>query len=377
MDFDLTKEQKILRQSARDYLKKECPPGLLRELKADEKGYRPEMWKKMAELGWMGVAIPEAYDGLGGDFLELAILLEAMGETNCPGPFFSTVVLGALPVLLAGNESQKRELLPKIACGELIAAFAFNDPGVYFDPAGISMKAVFDSGSYVLSGAKLFVENAHIADKILCAARTSGNAGDMSGLTLFIVDGRSEGVRAVPIETLAYDRQCEVVFDDVRIPAADILGEVDQAGKLLETIQDTAVVAKCAELLGCIQTAFDLSVSYAKERKQFNRPIGSFQAVQHHLANMVLEVEGARFITYQAAWKIAKSLPFSKDAGMCKAWTGNAARMVTTLAHQIHGAIGFCEEIDLHLYYRRAKAGEVFFGDPAYHLERVARSLGL
>jgi 3-oxocholest-4-en-26-oyl-CoA dehydrogenase beta subunit len=377
MDFDLTKEQKILRQSAKEFLKKECPTSLLRELKTDDKGYLPKMWKKMADLGWMGVVIPEEYGGLGGDFLELAILLEAMGETNCPGPFFSTVVLGALPLLLAGNEDQKKELLPQITDGKLMTAFALADPGVYFDPANVTMKAVSDHDGYILTGTKLFVENAHIADKIICVARTAGSAGDKNGLTLFIVDGKDKGLCVTPIETLAYDRQCEVVFDNVRVLAKDILGEVNTAGDVLSTIQDMAVVAKCAEMMGCIQTAFDMSVAYAKERKQFNRPIGAFQAVQHHLANMVLEVDGSRFITYQAAWKIARDLPFGKDASMAKAWTGNAGRMVTTLAHQIHGAIGFCEEMDLHLYYRRAKAGEVFFGDPAYHLEKVAQSLGL
>ena len=377
MDFDLTKEQKILRQSAKDFLKKECPPSLLRELKSDEKGYLPKMWKKMAELGWTGVVIPEAYDGLGGDFLELAILLESMGETNCPGPFFSTVVLGALPISLAGNESQKQAVLPEIANGKMVTAFAFSDPGVYFDPSNVTMSAVSDGGDYVLNGSKRFVENAHIADKIICVVRTKGAAGDQNGLTLFMVDGKTEGLSITPIETLAFDHQCEVVFNDVRVPATDIVGEKNNAGEVLSTIMDMAVVAKCAELLGCLQTAFDLSVAYAKERKQFGRPIGSFQALQHHLANMVLEVDGSRFITYQAAWKIARGLPFGKDASMAKAWTGNAARIVTTLAHQIHGAIGFCEETGLDLYYRRAKAGEVFFGDPAYHLEKTAQALGL
>jgi 3-oxocholest-4-en-26-oyl-CoA dehydrogenase beta subunit len=377
MDFDLTKEQKILKQSARDFLKKECPPSLLRELKSDPEGYLPRMWKKMADLGWTGVMIPESFNGIGGDFIELSILLEAMGEVNCPSPFFSTIVLGALPIMLAGNDKQKEALLPQIADGKLLTAFALIEPGQYFDPVQIAMKATSDTDGYVLTGTKLFVENAHIADKIICAARTGGAPGDKNGLTLFIVDAKAPGIRINRIETLAHDHQCEVALDRVRVSANDVLGPVNCAFEILEGIQARAVVAKCAELVGCLQTAFDMSVSYAKERNQFNRPIGSFQAVQHHLANMVLDVDGARFITYQAAWKIARDLPFQKDASMCKAWTGTAARQVTTLAHQIHGAIGFCEEMDLHLYYRRAKAGEVFFGDPAYHLEKVAQAMGL
>jgi len=377
MDLDLTKEQKILMQSAKEFLKKECPVSLLREMKDDERGYPPALWKKMADLGWMGVMIPEAYGGIGGDFVDLSILLEAMGEVNCPGPFFSTIVLGALAVLTAGSEAQKKELLPKIADGELLLALAIAEPGAWYGSSGVAMTASAEKDEYVLNGTKLFVENAHIADYILCVARTGEVAGSEQGLTLFLVDGNTPGITCTLLETLAYDKQCEVVFDNVRVPGKHIIGEPDKAFGMLENLQEQAVVAKCTELVGCIQTAFDMTVAYAKERKQFNRPIGSFQAVQHHCANMVMDVDGARFITYKAAWEIAEGFPVSMDAAMAKAWTGNAAHRVTLLAHQIHGAIAFCEELDLHIYYRRAKAGEVFFGDCDYHLEKVARQLGL
>ena len=178
-------------------------------------------------------------------------------------------------------------------------------------------------------------------------------------------------------ETLGYERQCELIFDKVRVPKANVLGEVGQAYEILELLQEQAAVAKCAELVGCIQTAFDMTVKYAKGRKQFGRPIGSFQAVQHHCANMVVDVDGSRFMTYQAAWKISEGLPAGREAAMAKAWTSDASRRVTSLAHQIHGAISFTEEYDVHLFYRRAKAGEVAFGDTEYHLEKVAQSLGL
>jgi 3-oxocholest-4-en-26-oyl-CoA dehydrogenase beta subunit len=377
MDLDLTKEQKILKQSAKEFLKKECPTSLLREMKDDERGYPMAMWKKMADLGWMGVVIPEKFGGIGGNFIDLAILLESMGEVNCPGAFFSTVVMGGSAVLFGGNEEQKKEILPKIVDGKLVFAFAMTEPGMYYDASRVSMKADSKGGSWTLNGVKLFVENAKIADYILCVARTSGSPGDRDGLTLFMVEGKSPGLTCTALQTLAFDKQCEVVFDGVSVDGKNVLGTPGKAWELLEKIQNQGVVAKCAELVGCIQTAFDLTVTYAKERKQFDRPIGSFQAVQHHCANMVMDVDGARFITYKAAWEIAQGMDAAATASMAKAWTGSAGQRVTILAHQIHGAIAFCEEMDLHLYYRRAKAAEAFLGDSDYHLEKVAGHLGL
>jgi alkylation response protein AidB-like acyl-CoA dehydrogenase len=377
MDLDLTKEQKILKRSAQDFLKKECPPSLIREMKDDERGYPRELWNQMVELGWTGVMIPEKYGGIGGSYLDLCILLEAMGAVCCPGPFFSTVVLAGLTLLSAGNDEQKQLLLPKIAAGDLIFSLAATEPGIWYDMSRITMKAALDKDEYVLEGTKLFVENGHIADYLICAARTDSEAGSEAGLTLFLIDARSSGIQCTPAQTLGYERHCELIFDRVRVPKANVLGKVGQGYAILERLQEQAAVAKCAELVGCIQTAFDMTVKYAKDRKQFGRPIGTFQAVQHHCANMVVDVDGSRFMTYQAAWKISEDLPAGRDAAMAKAWTSDASRRVTSLAHQIHGAISFTEEYDVHLFYRRAKAGEVAFGDTEYHFEKVARELGL
>jgi alkylation response protein AidB-like acyl-CoA dehydrogenase len=331
----------------------------------------------MADLGWMGVMIPEEYDGMGGDFLDLAILLEAMGASCCPGPFFSTVVSGCLAVLDGGNETQKKEILPGVANGDLVLTMASVEPGTWYGNAGINTRAREEGEHYIIEGTKLFVENANIADYMLCAARTGEGAAPEEGLTLFLVDGKSAGIECTPLKTLAYDKQFEVIFNKVKVPAGNIIGKKGEAFELLEAVHEKAAVAKCAEMLGGIQTIFDMSVSYAKERKQFGKPIGSFQAIQHHCANMVVDVDGARFITYQAAWKMAEGLEATMEASMAKAWTSEASRRVGFLGHQIHGAISFCDEHDMHLYYRRAKAGEVAFGDGAYHLEKIAKQLGL
>jgi len=377
MDLDLTKEQKILKRSAQDFLKKECPPSLIREMKDDERGYPQVLWDQMADLGWTGVMIPEKYDGIGGSFLDLCILLEAMGAVCCPGPFFSSVVLGGLTLLSVGSNEQKETLLPRLADGDLIFALAATEPGIWYDLSRITMSAALDQDEYVLDGTKLFVENGQIADYIICAARTDSKAGSPEGLTLFLVDTNSPGIKCSSTDTLGYERQCEIKFEKVRVPERNVLGDVGQAYEVLGSLQEQAAVAKCAELVGCIQAAFDMTVKYAKDRKQFGRPIGSFQAMQHHCANMVVDVDGSRFMTYQAAWKIAEGLPAGREAAMAKAWTSDASRRVTSLAHQIHGAISFTEEYDVHLFYRRAKAGEVAFGDTEYHLERVAQELGL
>jgi len=377
MDFDLSGEQRLLKRSAREFLKKECPPSLVRELKDDLRGYPSKMWDRMADLGWTGVMIPEKYGGTGGSFLDLCILQETMGEACCPGPFFSTIVLGAAAVGMAGTEAQKEFFLPRIADGDMILALAATEPGNWYDTENIQLAADWNGKDYILDGTKLFVSNAHLADHIICAARTETSGPPAEGMTLFLVDTNIPGVESRLMHTLAYDRQCEVNFNRVRVPRDAVLGEVNRAGVVLEPLRQTAVVAKCAELVGCIQTAFDMTVAYAGQRKQFGRPIGSFQAVQHHCANMAVDVDGSRFLTYQAAWRISQGFAAGQAAAMAKAWTSAAARRVTSLAHQIHGAIAFTEEYDVHLYYRRAKAGEVAWGDAAYHLEQVARNLGL
>ncbi len=374
MDFELTKEQKIIRSSAREFLRKECPVSLMRELKDDPNGYDPALWRKMADLGWHGIMIPEACNGMGGSFLDLAILLEAMGEVCCPGPFFSSIVMGATSILRAGSDAQKQNLLPRLASGELICSMALTEPGNWYGLDNIHTRLDPDGDGFILNGNKLFVENAHISDLILCVAG-SEEAVAGGGLSLALVDRKNPGVRCTPLETLSFEKHCRVVFDNVRIPRENILGAFGAAGKTAEYLLEVGAVGKCAEMVGGIGAVFEKTVSHAKNRKQFGKSIGSFQAVQHHCANMEVDVDGARFLTYQAAWKIAKGIPAAMDASMAKAWTSEAARRVTALGHQIHGAISFCEEHDMHLFYRKAKACETAFGDGGFHLEKIAGNL--
>jgi len=377
MDLGLSEEQEMLKASARDFLQKECPKRLVRQLDEGDEGYSSELWQKIAKQGWMGLVFPEKYGGNGGSFLDLIVLLEEMGYNILPGPFFSTVVLGGLTILAAGSEEQKTEFLPKIASGETILSLALTEPTASYEAVSVKTEAIARNGKYVINGIKLFVLNANVADYILCVARTKKTKNPEDGITIFLVDAKSQGVKCNLLKTLARDKQCEVIFNNVTVPKKNIIGKPDAGWPIMKDVLEKATVAKCAEMVGGAQAALDMAVNYAKERVQFGQPIGSFQAIQHHCANMVTDVSGSRFITYKAAWKVSEGLPATADVAIAKTWTGEAYGRVTLLAHQIFGAIGFTMDHDIHLYYRQAKAGEIIFGDADFQRAIVARELGL
>jgi len=372
MDLAFSEEQEMLKKMARDFLSKECPKTLVRQMEEDDKGYTPDLWAKMAELGWMGLAFPEAYGGGGGSFLDLAVLLEEQGRACLPGPFFSTVVLGGYTILEAGTEEQKKEFLPKISQGKEIITLALTEPSATYSAEGIELAATAEGDHEILNGTKLFVADAHVANHLIVAAKAA-----RGGITLFIVDAKSPGISYTLLKTIASDKQCEVVFDKVKVPKKNILGGQGKGWLVIEKVLQRAAVAKCAEMLGGAQQVLEMTVDYAKQRVQFGKPIGSFQAIQHHCANMAIDVDGCRFITYQAAWMLSEGIPATKEVAMAKAWTSEAYRRVTALGHQVHGGIGFIKDHDMQLYYRRAKAAEVTYGDADFHREVVAREIGL
>jgi len=377
MNFVLSEEQEMLRKMARDFLTDKCPKTLVKEMEEDEKGYSTALWQEIAGLGWMGLVLPESYGGGGMSFLDLAVLLEEMGRACLPGPFFSTVVLGGLPILDAGSEEQKGEYIPKIASGETIFTLALTEASAQYDAASIAVKAAADNNDYIINGTKLFVPDAHIADYLLCVARTNEQAKPEDGITIFIVDVKSPGVSYAVLKTIASDKLCEVVFDQVRVPRESILGQLDHGWSVVRKVIERAAVAKCCEMVGNIQQVLEMTVDYAKERKQFDRPIGSFQVIQHYCANMATDVDGSRFSAYQAAWMLSEGLPCTKEVAIAKAWQSEACGRVISLAHQIHGAIGVTMDHDLQFYTRRAKAAEVTFGDADFYREIVAQEMEL
>jgi alkylation response protein AidB-like acyl-CoA dehydrogenase len=377
MDLGFSEEQEMLRKSARDFLTNECPKDLVRKMAEDEKGYTPELWQKMAELGWMGLAFHDKYNGMGMTFFDLDLLLQEMGRACLPGPFFSTVVLAGTTIQEAGSEEQKQELLSKIANGNLIATLAVTEPSARYEASAIAVKATPSGSDYVISGTKLFVPDANVADLIICAAKTKNGGKAENGITLFLVDPKSPGIAVTLLKAIAGDKLCEVVFNNVKVPKKNILGELNKGWPVVEKTLGKATVALCGQMVGGMEATLDMSVQYAKDRVQFGRPIGSFQAIQHHCANMVTDVDGARYITYLAAWKVSEGLPAVTEVSMAKAWATEAYQRVTLLGHQIHGGIGFTEEHDMPLYFKRAKAAESTFGDADWHREVVAKQLGL
>ncbi len=375
MDFDLGEEQVMLKTSARDFLEKECPKKLVRDMMDDDKGYSPELWRQMADLGWHGLAFPEEYDGVGSTFLDLTVLLEEMGRALVPGPFVSTVVYAGRTVLAAGNEEQKQRFLPAIAGGETIMTMALLESSGDLEPSGIAVTASPSGQDFVINGTKLFVHDAHVADHLICVTRTKDGTGE-DGISLFLVDTESEGLRVEVLSTMTGEKLCEVTFSGVTVPGSNLLGELNSGWPVVRGLLDEAIVGECAWMMGGARWVLETSVDYAKEREQFGVPIGTFQAIQHKLANMAVEVEGATSIVYYAAWTIDENDPGKTlAASVAKAWCSDAYKHAAFEGVQVHGGIGFTWDHDMHLYFKRAKSSQVAFGDADYHRERIARLL--
>jgi len=374
MDLELNENQKILRKSARTFLETECPWTKAKDLQESESGYSPEMWRKMADLGWMSLMIPEQYEGAGGTFLDLIVLIEEMGRATLPSPFVSTALLGAQTVTLAGSDEQKKELLPKIAKGEIITALALLEANPDYTAGSIKTQAKAAGDGYVIDGTKLFVRDAAIADYIICVARTDSKAAKDS-ISLFLVKKGTPGLTCKLQKTVARDRQCQVDFKQVKVPKTALLGTLNKGWGVIEKVIQFATVAECADMVGVGQRSLEYTVQHAKDRVQFGRPIGTFQAVQHDCADMATFVDQSRWITYFVVWKLEQGLPAEIDVSRAKAHVSECAQKTVRRAQQIHGGVGFSLEHGLHLCYRRALAGEVMYGNADMHRKNVANSI--
>jgi len=378
MDFGLTEEQEMLKTSARDFLEKECPRAHIRAMMENELGYSSDLWKKMADLGWLGLVFPEEYGGAGMRFRDLTILCEEMGRVLLPSPFMSTVLLGGMALLTAGTEEQKKEFLPRIASGDAIFTLAVLEEDGDFWPEGIQLKAVSRGDEYVINGTKSFVWDAKAADYILCAARTKRTANPEEGITLFIVDAKEWGVYASPLKNMDLLRkQFEVTFTNVPVPNKNIVGELHQGWPVLQQVALKAAAALCAEMVGGGEKVLEITVSYAKERIAFGVPIGSFQVIKHKCADMFGALEYARSLMEWAALSVDEDASNAAVAvSMAKAYCGDAYKKVCDEGIQIHGGIGFTWDHDMHLYFKRARSADTAFGDGNYHRELIAQSLG-
>jgi alkylation response protein AidB-like acyl-CoA dehydrogenase len=379
MRFAFTEEQEALRETARAFLAEHSSSEQVRSAMQTEAGFAPELWKQIsAELGWPAVAIPEDCGGLGLGAVELTALLEAMGEALLCAPFFSTVCLGANAVRVAGTAEQQRELLPGIAEGRTLATLAAFEPPKDWSPAGIETTARRQGGDYLLSGRKRLVLDGHCAELLLVAARAESSRGT-EGVSLFAVAADAKGVEKRALPTLDQTRRLsEIELNGVRVPASARLGEEGRGAAALERIRDLAAIALAAEQVGGAQRCLDLAVAHAKSRVQFGRPIGTFQAIQHRCADMMLKVESARSAAYYAACVAAEdSSELARVASLAKAYCSEAYFQCAADSLQVHGGVGFTWEYDVHLHLKRAQWAESFLGDPAWHRERVAKLIGI
>src|SRR5215469_1176613 len=375
MDIGFTEEQELLRETARRFLESECDTQFVRRRMAEPEAVTDEFWRKLAEQGWLGIIYPEEASGSGLGLVDLVVLMEEMGHAVMPGPFLSTVLLGGAAIAEAGSPAQCREWLARIAAGNAKAALAWTEPNLRWDAAGIAMPAREAGGRYILSGTKLFVGDANLADVAIVAARSRDGSTMEDGISLFLVPKDTPGVTVTVMPTIDETRKlCEVRLDNVALPANALLGEIHRGWAPLSRVIARATVALAAEMCGGAQRVLDMTVAYAKIRIAFGKPIGSYQGVKHQAADMLVALENAKSLTYYAAWAFDQGLDEAPLAvSMAKAAASDMARKVAGTGIQLHGGIGMTWEHDLQLYFKRAKASEVAFGDAAWHRERVAR----
>lgn len=376
MDFNLTQEQEILRKTARDFFSKESSGALVRAMEQDAKGYSPELWRKVASLGWLGLPYPADFGGADGSFLDLAVLLEELGRSLAPVPLFSSIVLAGMPIAKYGSPAQKKAFLPGFSSGDTIATFAIAEPSSSYSAQGINLSATAAGNGYTLSGTKIFVENANVANYILVAARTGKGKTPEEGISVFVVDRTAPGVTVNVLKPISLEKQCEVILKDVSVGKERILGEAGKGWPIVKQTIHWGIAGQAVMALGGAQALMESTVEYTKGRVQFGRPIASLQAVQHHAANIVTDVDTMRLIAYEVAWLLSEGRPCDQEISMAKGYVANAYTRMTREAIQIHGGIGFTKEMNAQLYFRRAKGWEQLYGGPDQHREMVAQSLG-
>jgi acyl-CoA dehydrogenase len=381
VDLVLSEEQELLARTAREFVAGRSSLRRIRQLRdgGDPDGFSRELWSEMAALGWLGIVLPEEYGGAGLGYMELMVVLEALGRGLMPEPLVSTLLLGAGAVLLGGSEAQKREHLPEVAAGTRLLALAFQEPRSRFALDRVETRAERAGGAWVLRGEKIQVENGASADRLVVSARTRGAADDPAGVTLFVVRPDTPGVTIERQHRIDARASARVRFDEARVPADQLLGEVDAGGGLLARVVDRATIGLSAEMLGAMSAAFEMTVEYLRTRVQFGVPIGSFQALKHRAAKIYIEIELARSAVmgaHRALDEGQDDAAVARLASIAKARCSDAFTLTAREAVQMHGGIGMTDEHDIGFFLKRAKVAAMTFGDAGWHRERYARLEG-
>ena len=374
MDILPSEEEQMLKNVAREFLEAEVSTALVREMELDGLGYPPALWKQMADLGWLGMSIPEEFGGQGLPLTYLGLILEEAGRVMAPVPLHSTMV-AALTLAAIGTDQQKQDILPAVSDGSMVLTWAVQERDARLIPDAIELDAKADGDGWILNGTKMFVDNFVVAERCLIAARTSPKSGSSQGISLFIVDPNGNGVNQTALVTLAKDKQSRVDFKDHRIERTALVGELDEGWPLVEAMLDRGTALLCCQMVGAARKDAEMAIEYAKNRVAFGRPIGSFQSVQHMLADMLLHVDGGEMLTFEALWKMDEGLPASVEVSQAKAFCNEKCESVVRTSQVIHGGIGFMMEFDLHLWFRRVTSWSLRLGTTYDHRARIASAL--
>ena len=374
MDILPTEEELMLKNVAREFLEAEVSTALVREMELDGLGYPPALWKKMADLGWLGMSLPEQYGGQGLPLVYLGLIIEEMGRVMAPVPMHSTMV-AALTIESDGSDQQKQDILPAVADGKMVLTWAVHERDARLIPEAMNLEAKADGDGWILNGTKMFVDNFIVAERCLVACRTSPASDTNQGISLFLVDPNGTGVNQTALVTLAKDKQSRVDFKDHLVESAALVGEVDQGWPIIEAMLDRGTALLCCQMVGAARKDSEMAIEYAKNRVAFGRPIGSFQSVQHMLADMLLHVDGGEMLTFEALWKMDQGLPASVEVSQAKAFCNEKCESVVRTSQVIHGGIGFMMEFDLHLWFRRVTAWSLRMGTTYDHRAKIASAL--
>ncbi len=374
MDVLPNEEEGKIRDSARAILEAECPPALVRKMEKDARGYDPVMWKKVSDLGWLAMALPEEHGGLGMPLVSLGIVMEEVGRAIAPLPLHSTLA-AALTIARFGSYTQKSAVLPAVIKGDAILSWAFHERDARLLPEAVQLQARQTTDGWVLNGTKMFVDNFIVANRCLVACRTAPAAAGRSGLSLFLVDTSSPGIDHQSLVTLAKDKQSEVTFKDVCVPAENLIGNAHDAWPEIEQMLDYATVLLCAQMAGAARKDLEFAIDYAKHRTAFGQPLGAFQSISHVCADAIVGIDGCGLLTYEALWKMDQGLTAHVEVSQAKAFCNDKCQEAARNAQVIHGGIGFMMELDLHLWYRRIAAWTMRLGTAFEHRARVARAL--
>jgi len=375
LDLKLAESEEMLKKTALDFMRRDAPKEVIQDLQESDTGYTEEQWRKVVEMGWPGLIIPEQYGGIGNPLTSAGVLFEALGTGPLPGPYFSSGILGSLIIMEAATEEQKQRILPVVAEGKQILTLALTEPEYSWEPGAVQTTAQSKDGGFVLDGLKLFTMDAQAATHFIVVARAGKGADPAKGPSLFLVDRNSDGVSVRRLPGFLAGRTFEVKLDSVKIPRSDMLGDKDEGWQALQRAIAASIPVLCAYKVGGCQSVFDMTLEYSRIRIQFGTPVGRFQRVQDMILEMVDHADAARWTTYEALWKLDAQRPAAESVHLAKAVSSEAYWAVCTLAHRVFSGISYSKEHPASFHTRASRSLYNYLGDPSYHRQQLARLL--